>query len=93
MFAQLPQFAKVYSSKKASAPDLVPIQGFDPSPGNKVTISNPSLQTETEKDSWGNSDLNLPIAIRKGTREQIYTKTLITETFFVVQGEKMQIAT
>lgn len=63
----------MYSRKKASAPELVPIQGSDPSPENKVTVSNPYLQTESENPLQtkleAESDLNLPIAIRKRTRE------------------------
>ena len=67
-----PQFPKVYSREKA-IPEPKQVQESDSYPGNEITVrSNPPLHTqpgETSIDSTDNLDLDLPIAVRKGTRE------------------------
>ena len=52
---------KVYSRMKVLVPRLIQVQESESAFGNAVTASHPPLQTESE--------LELPIAIRKGMRE------------------------
>ncbi|RVW69716.1 Retrovirus-related Pol polyprotein from transposon RE1 [Vitis vinifera] len=67
-----PQFPKVYLREKA-IPDQKHVQESNLDLGNEITVrSNPPLHTqpgETSIDSTDNLDLNLHIAVRKGTRE------------------------
>ena len=42
---------KVYSRKKATFPQLIQVQGSEPTFGNEVTISHPPLQTKLEFQS------------------------------------------
>ena len=67
-----PQFPKVYSREKV-IPEPKQVQESDSDPGNEIMVrSNPPLHTqpgETSIDSIDNLDLDLPIAVRKGTRE------------------------
>ncbi|RVW45031.1 Retrovirus-related Pol polyprotein from transposon TNT 1-94 [Vitis vinifera] len=67
-----PQFPKVYSREKV-IPEQKHVQESNSDPGNEITVrSNPPLHTqpgETSTDSTDNLDLDLPIAVRKGTRE------------------------
>ncbi|RVW96045.1 Retrovirus-related Pol polyprotein from transposon RE1 [Vitis vinifera] len=67
-----PQFPKVYSREKA-IPEQKQVQESNSDLGNQITVrSDPPLHTqpgETSTDSIDNLDLDLPIAVRKGTRE------------------------
>ncbi|RVW86031.1 Retrovirus-related Pol polyprotein from transposon TNT 1-94 [Vitis vinifera] len=67
-----PQFPKVYSREKA-IPEQKQVQESNSNIGNEITVrSDPPLHTqpgETSTDSTDNLDLDLPIAVRKGTRE------------------------
>ena len=67
-----PQFPKVYLREKA-IPDQKHVQESNLDLGNEITVrSNPPLHTqpgETSTDSIDNLDLDLPIVVRKGTRE------------------------
>ena len=67
-----PEFPKVYSREKA-IPEQKQVQESNSNPGNEITVrSDQPLHTqpgETSTDSTDNLDLNLPIAVRKGTRE------------------------
>ncbi|KAJ9674605.1 hypothetical protein PVL29_023880 [Vitis rotundifolia] len=67
-----PQVPKVYSREKV-IPKQKQVQKSNSDPGNEITIRSDSfLHTqpgETSTDSTNNLDLDLPIAIRKGTRE------------------------
>lgn len=58
---------KVYSRKKNLVPESVQVQDSNLSSGNEVQITDPSV-TESDVPIESN-DLELPIAIRKGTRE------------------------
>jgi hypothetical protein len=60
------RFDKVFSRRKMAVPESVQVRDSNSDPENEVTISNPSLQAETEPQV---NDQDLPIAIRKGTRE------------------------
>ena len=60
------RFGKVFSRRKMAVPESVQVQNSNSDPENEVTISNPSLQAETEPQV---NDQVLPIAVRKGTRE------------------------
>ena len=60
------RFDKVFSRKKTVVPESVQVQDFNPNSENEVTISNPSLQSESHVN---NDDQDLPIAVRKGIRE------------------------
>ena len=66
------QFPKVYSREKA-IPEPKQVQESDSDLGNEITVrSYPPLHTkpgETSIDSTDNLDLDLPIVVRKGTRE------------------------
>ncbi|KAL6311282.1 hypothetical protein AAG906_013251 [Vitis piasezkii] len=67
-----PMFPKVYSREKA-IPEQKYVQESNSDPGNEITLrSDPPLHTqpgETSTNSTDNLDLDLPIAIRRGTRE------------------------
>ena len=69
-----PQFPKVYSRENVIL-EQKQVQESNLDPGNKITVrSYPLLHTqpgETSTDSTDNLDLDLdlPIAVRKGTRE------------------------
>ena len=67
-----PQFPKVHSREKA-IPEPTQLQESDSDPGNEIRVRSDSpLHTqpsETSIDSTDNLDLNLPIAVRKGTKE------------------------
>ncbi|RVW17568.1 Retrovirus-related Pol polyprotein from transposon RE1 [Vitis vinifera] len=67
-----PQFPKVYSREKV-IPEQKQVQESNSNPGNEITVrSDPPLHTqpgETSIDSIDNLDLDLPIAVRKDTRE------------------------
>ena len=67
-----PQVPKVYSREKVIL-EQKQVQESNSDPGNEITVrSDPPLNTqpgETSTDSTDNLDLNLPIAVRKGTRE------------------------
>ena len=74
------RYTQVYSRKKAPIPEPVQLQKSDSNSGNEVTesdpnsrneviASNPILQTESEFHTVSKIDQDLPIAIRKGTRE------------------------
>ena len=67
-----PQVPKVCSREKA-IPEQKQVQESNLDPGNEITVrSDPPLHTqlgETSTDSTDNLDLDLPIAVRKGTRE------------------------
>ncbi|RVW74635.1 Retrovirus-related Pol polyprotein from transposon TNT 1-94 [Vitis vinifera] len=67
-----PQFPKVYSREKV-IPEQNQVQESNSDLGNEITVrSDPPLHTqpgETSTDSTDNLDLDLPIAVRKGTRE------------------------
>ncbi|RVW27716.1 Retrovirus-related Pol polyprotein from transposon RE1 [Vitis vinifera] len=67
-----PQFPKVYSREKV-IPEQKQVQESNSDLGNEITVrSDPPLHTqpgETSTDSTDNLDLDLPIAVRKGTRE------------------------
>ena len=69
-----PQFPKVYSREKV-IPEQKQVQESNSGLGNEITVrSDPLLHTqlsETSTDSIDNLDLDLdlPIAVRKGTRE------------------------
>ena len=67
-----PQFPKVHSREKA-IPEQKQVQESNSDPGNEITVrSDPPLHTqlgEISIDSTDNLDLNLHIAVRKGTRE------------------------
>lgn len=60
------RFDKVFSRKKTVVPESIQVQDFNPNSENEVTISNPSLQSESHVN---NDDQDLPIAVRKGIRE------------------------
>eukprot|EP00261_Vitis_vinifera_P038781 XP_019080024.1 PREDICTED: uncharacterized protein LOC109123752 [Vitis vinifera] len=60
------RFDKAFSRKKTVVPKSVQVQDFNPNSENEVTISNPSLQSESHVN---NDDQDLPIAVRKGIRE------------------------
>ena len=60
------RFDKMFSRKKIVVPESVQVQDFNPNSENEVTISNPSLQSESHVN---NDDQDLPIAVRKGIRE------------------------
>ncbi|RVW38185.1 Retrovirus-related Pol polyprotein from transposon RE1 [Vitis vinifera] len=60
------RFDKVFSRKKTVVPKSVQVQDFNLNSKNKITISNPSLQSESHVN---NDDQDLPIAVRKGIRE------------------------
>ena len=66
-----PQFPKMYSREK-TIPKQKQVQESNSDPGNEITIrSDPPLHTqpgETSIDSTDNLDLDLPIAVKKGTR-------------------------
>lgn len=62
------RFGNVYLRKKMVVSESVQVQESNPDPENEVAISNSSLQVEIESHV-GNDDLDLPIAVRKGTRE------------------------
>ncbi|RVW98769.1 Retrovirus-related Pol polyprotein from transposon RE1 [Vitis vinifera] len=66
------QFTKVYSREKV-IPEQKQVQESNSDLGNEITVrSDPPLHTqlgETSTDSTDNLDLDLPIAVRKGTRE------------------------
>ena len=66
------QFPKLYSREKV-IPEQKQVQESNSNPGNEITErSDPPLHTqpgETSIDSTGNLDLDLPIVVRKGTRE------------------------
>ena len=68
-----PQFPNVYSREKAT-PEPKQVQESDSDLGIEITVrSDPPLHTqprETFIDSTDNLDLDLPIAVRKGTRER-----------------------
>ena len=59
-------FHKVFSWRKMAVPESMQVRDSNSDPENEVTISNPSLQAETEPQV---NDQDLPIAVRKGTRE------------------------
>ena len=60
---------KVYTRKNMVILEPRQVQQSNSNPLNEVTISNPTLQNETESQRENNEqDLDLPIAIRKGTR-------------------------
>ncbi|KAJ9688914.1 hypothetical protein PVL29_014528 [Vitis rotundifolia] len=67
-----PQVPKVYSREKV-IPKQKQVQESNSDPGNEITVrSDPHLHTqpgETSTDSTDNLDLDLPIVIRKDTRE------------------------
>ena len=67
-----PQFPKVYSREKV-IPEQKQVQESNSNIGNEITVRlDPPLHTqpgETSTDSTDNVDLDLPIAVRKGTRE------------------------
>ena len=61
---------KVFSRNKTAASESMQVRESNPDPENEVTISNPSLQVETES-LVSKNDQDLPITVRKGTRECI----------------------
>ena len=61
---------KVFSRNKTATPESMQVRESNPNPENEVTISNPSLQAETES-LVSKNDQDLPITVRKGTRECI----------------------
>ncbi|RVX18808.1 hypothetical protein CK203_006873 [Vitis vinifera] len=67
-----PMVPKVYSREKV-IPEQKHVQESNSDPRNEITVrSDPPLHTqpgETSTDSTDNLDLDLPIAVRKGTRE------------------------
>ena len=65
-----PQFPKVYSREKV-IPELKQVQESNSDPGNEITVrSYPPLHTQPGETSIDSPDnLDLPIAVRKGTRE------------------------
>ncbi|KAL6331687.1 hypothetical protein AAG906_014337 [Vitis piasezkii] len=63
--------SKFFSRKKATIPRLIQVQECKPTSRNEVTISCPPLQTESKLQSEKTIDQNLPIPIRKRTRECI----------------------
>ena len=71
--------SKVYSRKKVAVPRLIQVQESEPTSGNEVTISHLPSQIESE--------LELPIAIRKGTRE--CTKRSLYPLSHVVSFKKL----
>ena len=66
------RFLKCNSREKA-IPEQKQVQESNSNPGNEITVrSNPPLHTqpgEPSTDSTDNLNLDLPIAVRKGTRE------------------------
>ena len=61
---------KVFTRKKMAILEPVQVQESNLEPLNEVILPNSSLQDETENEFLvDNDDQNLPIAIRKGTRE------------------------
>ena len=62
------RFGKVFVRKKAAIPEPMQVQESNSDSLNEVTISDSTLQLETEPQEDSN-DQDLPIAIRKGTRE------------------------
>jgi hypothetical protein len=60
------RFGNVFSRRKVAVLESVQVRDSNLDPENEVTISNPSLQAETEPQV---NDQDLPIAVRKGTRE------------------------
>ncbi|RVW65328.1 Retrovirus-related Pol polyprotein from transposon RE2 [Vitis vinifera] len=60
------RFDKVFSRKKTVVPESIQVQDFNPNSENEVTISNPSLQSESHVN---NDDQDFPIVVRKGIRE------------------------
>ena len=58
------KFGKVYSMKKAVILESMQFQDSNSNPMNEVTISKPSLHSETESQ-LSNNDQDFPIAIRK----------------------------
>ena len=60
------RFDKVFLRKKTVVPESVQVQDFNPNSENEVTISNPSLQSESHVN---NDDQNLLITVRKEIRE------------------------
>ncbi|KAL6347733.1 hypothetical protein AAG906_026262 [Vitis piasezkii] len=67
-----PQFPKVYLREKV-IPEQKQVQESNLDPGNEITVRSDSpLHTqagETSTDSTDNLDLDLPIVVKKGTRE------------------------
>ena len=65
-----PRFPKVYSREKA-IPEQKQVQESNSDPGNEITVkSNPPLRTQhSETSTYSTNNLDLPIGIRKGTRE------------------------
>ena len=61
--------SKVYLRKKAVVPQLIQVQEFELASRNEVTISYSPLQTKSKLQSEKPIDQNLPIAIKKGTKE------------------------
>jgi hypothetical protein len=60
------RFDKVFSPRKMVVPESMQVRDSNLDSENEVTISNPSLQAETEPQV---NDQDLPIAVRKGTKE------------------------
>ena len=71
---------KVYLRKKVAVPRLIQVQESQPASRKEVTISHLPLQTESE--------LELPIAIRKGmkqcTKRSLYSPCCIIQKVFSV---------
>lgn len=65
-----PAFSQVYSRRKA-VPALTQVQESNSDPENEITVrSDPHLHTQSVETSINSiDDIDLPIAVRKGTRE------------------------
>ena len=61
---------KVYSRKKVTIPKRIQVQEFELASGNEETVSHPSSQTKSKLQSKKSIDQNLPIPIKKRTRER-----------------------
>ena len=78
---------KVYLRKKVVVPQLIQVQESEPTSRNEVTVFHPPLQIESKLQFEKLIDQNLPIAIRKGTRE--CTKRSFYPLSHVVSFEKL----
>ncbi|KAL5576404.1 hypothetical protein UlMin_018103 [Ulmus minor] len=86
------RFGKVYSRKKSSVPAPEQVQDSNLKTENEVTVSNSNSNSCTELESLAENKLNhdLPIAVRKKTRE--YTKHPLYPLSHFVSFEKFSSA-
>ena len=77
---------KVFLRKKATVPRPIKVQESKRATGNEVTVFDPPLTNRVKLQSRKNINQNLPIVIRKGTRE--CTKHPLYPLSYVVTFEK-----